>query len=110
MTGFPPRIGAPARLRTHQDLLIVPQCWTIGVELTFYLVAPFACRSVRGTTALFLFGLATRLCLGAFATPGLDTWLYRFAPAEMMLFASGGLAYFAGRAIRKRVPPGRLHD
>ena len=87
------------------DLLIVPQCWTIGVELTFYLVAPFACRSVRGTTALFLFGLATRLCLGAFVPPGLDPWLYRFAPAEMMLFASGGLAYFAGRAIRKRVPP-----
>ena len=37
--------------------------------------------------------------------PGLDPWFYRFAPAEMMLFASGGLGYFAGRAIRKRVPP-----
>jgi hypothetical protein len=32
--------------------------------------------------------------------PGLDPWFDRFAPAEMMLFASGGLGYFAGRAIR----------
>jgi peptidoglycan/LPS O-acetylase OafA/YrhL len=87
------------------EFLIVPQSWTIGVELTFYLIAPFTCRSVRGTAALFLFGLATRLCLGAFVMPGLDPWFYRFAPAEMMLFASGGLGYFAGRAIRKRVPP-----
>ena len=105
VTWFPYSLSQSGRLLAPTGLWIVPQCWTIGVELTFYLIAPLTCRSVRGTAALFLFGLATRLCLGAFVMPGLDPWFYRFAPAEMMLFASGGLAYFAGRAIRKRVPP-----
>jgi peptidoglycan/LPS O-acetylase OafA/YrhL len=79
--------------------LLVPQAWTLGVELTFYLVAPLLCRRLRGVAALFLFGLAVRLAIGLWRPP-LDPWSYRFAPAEMMLFAAGGLSYFAARAAK----------
>jgi peptidoglycan/LPS O-acetylase OafA/YrhL len=84
--------------------LIVPQCWTLGVELTFYLIAPFVCRSPWRVAGLFLFGLGARLIIGALVVPGYDSWLYRSSPAEMTLFASGGLAYFGGKLIYSRLP------
>lgn len=86
------------------SFLLVPQCWTLGVELTFYAVAPFVCRSVTRTIALCLFGLAVRLTVASLHPPTLDPWVYRFAPAEMMLFGAGGVAYFAGRALWQRWP------
>ena len=79
--------------------LLVPQCWSLGVELTFYLIAPFACRRLFGVVALLAFGVASRLIVAALHPPALDPWVYRFAPSEMMLFAAGGLAYFGGRSI-----------
>jgi peptidoglycan/LPS O-acetylase OafA/YrhL len=75
-------------------LLVVSPSWTLSIELTFYLIAPFVCRSPIRLSALFAFGVAVRLMLNHWALPG-DPFMYRFAPAEMMLFAAGGLAYFA---------------
>ncbi|MBR1193248.1 acyltransferase [Bradyrhizobium sp. AUGA SZCCT0160] len=83
--------------------LLVPQCWSIGVELTFYVIAPFVCRSWRGLSLLFAFGLASRIVTAALDLPP-DPWMYRFAPSEMLLFSSGGLAYFAGRNLCPRYP------
>ena len=85
--------------------LLVPQAWTLGVELTFYAIAPFVCRSVRRLGGLFVFGLSVRLLMGLYLLPAHDPWLYRFSPAEMMLFAVGGLAYFAGREVQARLHP-----
>lgn len=85
------------------EFLLVPQCWSIGVELTFYLIAPFVCRNWRGLAALFAFGLACRVVTAALHLPN-DPWMYRFAPSEMLLFACGGLAYFAGRDLCPRYP------
>jgi peptidoglycan/LPS O-acetylase OafA/YrhL len=86
------------------SFLLVPQCWSIGVELTFYLIAPFVCRKVSTLVALLGFGVVTRLIMGALHPPALDPWLYRFAPAEMMLFAAGGLAYFGGQLVYAHRP------
>src|SRR6266853_4369054 len=83
--------------------LLVPQCWSLGVELTFYLIAPFACRHWQSVAMLFGFGLASRAILAWFVPSG-DPWTYRFAPTEMMMFAVGGLAYFAGRNLCPRFP------
>jgi peptidoglycan/LPS O-acetylase OafA/YrhL len=85
------------------QFLLVPQCWSLGVELTFYLIAPFACRRWQSVAMLFAFGLASRAVLAWFVPLG-DPWTYRFAPAEMMMFAAGGLAYFAGRDLCPRFP------
>jgi len=84
-------------------LLLVPQAWSLGIELTFYLVAPFICRSPPRLLGLFCFGLLVRIGLGLWS-PERDPWLYRFSPAEMMLFASGGLVYFAGTWLETRLP------
>lgn len=81
----------------------VPQCWSLGVELTFYLIAPFVCRSWQRLTSLFVAALLLRFAL-TWVVPNADPWVYRFAPTEMVLFAAGGLAYFAGRDLCPRFP------
>lgn len=71
--------------------LVVPQAWSLGVEITFYLIAPFIVRRPK-----LVFGLA----LGSFTMTiigwlvGLDTdpWTYRFFPFELSLFLCGALA------------------
>jgi peptidoglycan/LPS O-acetylase OafA/YrhL len=110
---FVERAGSALRFTEHfgtgprpwmNEYLLVPQCWTLGVELTFYLLAPFVCRRVTGIAALLLFGVAVRVCLGFALPQDTDPWVYRFSPAEMMLFAAGGASYFAGREVCSRVP------
>jgi peptidoglycan/LPS O-acetylase OafA/YrhL len=86
------------------ELLLVPQAWTLGIELVFYLIAPFICRSPWRLLGLFIVGAAVRVTIGTWS-PDLDPWSYRFAPAEMTFFALGGLSYFAGSALRRYVRP-----
>ena len=84
-------------------LLLVPQAWSLGVELTFYVIAPFVCRSPRRLALLLAAGLMVRVGLGIWS-PARDPWSYRFSPAEMTFFAFGGLGYFAAIQLDKYVP------
>jgi peptidoglycan/LPS O-acetylase OafA/YrhL len=73
--------------------LLVPQAWSLSVELMFYLCAPFILRNrsllysclalspiARSAAMLSGFGLA-------------DPWSYRFFPFELSLFLMGALAH-----------------
>ncbi|MGY4269729.1 MULTISPECIES: acyltransferase family protein [unclassified Bradyrhizobium] len=88
-------------------LMLVPQMWSVGVELTFYAIAPFICRSPLRLLGLLAFGIAVRLAIGYWSPHDIDPWHYRFSPAEMTMFAAGGLSYFASKALRM-VPVGIL--
>ncbi len=71
----------------------VPQAWTIGVELTFYLIAPFIARRRLKIIFLLIFlSLLLRLIL---IQNGLkyDPWSYRFFPTEMVFFLLGIVSY-----------------
>lgn len=73
--------------------LVLPPSWSLGVELTFYLIAPLvARRSVR-----FLIGLIAGSFLVRFAAYAVfhhhDPWSYRFFPAELAFFLFGVLAH-----------------
>jgi peptidoglycan/LPS O-acetylase OafA/YrhL len=93
------QVGIPYP-RVH-EFLLVPPCWSLGVELTFYAIAPFVCRSFRRLLILFCIGFTIRVAIGVW-----QPWMYRFSPAEMMTFASGGLAYFAGTWLRTNISEG----
>ncbi len=71
----------------------VPQAWSLGVEMWFYLVAPFILRrSVRLVIGALLASIVLRMGLQfAFGLAG-DPWSYRFFPSELALFLLGAVA------------------
>ncbi|MBO9327577.1 acyltransferase family protein [Achromobacter xylosoxidans] len=73
--------------------LLVPQAWTLGVEMSFYLVAPFILASPRRLLTLLAASLALRGVLIATGIGLGDPWTYRFFPTELALFLIGSLSH-----------------
>ena len=72
--------------------LLVPQAWTLGVELTFYLIAPFVLPRRRLVYVLFAASLALRVAFILRGFGRFDPWSYRFFPTELALFLAGALS------------------
>lgn len=93
---------ARAGAGTHEPgwgFLTIEQGWSIGVELWFYLLAPFILR--RPTVFLCVLAAASlglRIVLAQALDWRGDPWSYRFFPSELMVFLAGSLAYRAYRA------------
>ncbi len=82
----------------HSDVplyqgLLVPQAWTLGVEMSFYLIAPFVLHSPRRLLTLLAASLALRAVLIATGIGLSDPWTYRFFPTELALFLAGSLSH-----------------
>lgn len=76
------------------DFLMVPQAWTLGVELLFYLVAPWLVRrSTAVVVGVVSLGLLARLVGWHLLGLDHDPWTYRFFPFELSLFLMGTLSY-----------------
>jgi peptidoglycan/LPS O-acetylase OafA/YrhL len=75
-------------------LLVIPQAWTLGLEFSFYLIAPFIVRrSVAAIIVVFAASVGLRLCLQFWFGYQGDPWSYRFFPSELAVFLIGALAY-----------------
>lgn len=74
--------------------LFVPQAWTLGIELMFYLIAPFVVRR-SNYFIFFLISLSmlVRLFTYFFLGYANDPWTYRFFPSEIALFLIGAISY-----------------
>jgi peptidoglycan/LPS O-acetylase OafA/YrhL len=72
--------------------LLVRQAWTLGVELTFYALAPFILRNNRIVILLIILSLSIRGFLFSIGLGMSDPWTYRFFPAELSFFLFGALA------------------
>lgn len=83
--------------------LLVPQAWTLGIELTFYLLAPFIVRSLKWLLILLVASFALRICLLATGLGFVDPWTYRFFPNELGLFLLGALSQQILTPIWKRI-------
>jgi peptidoglycan/LPS O-acetylase OafA/YrhL len=94
--------------RQFWTLLLIPPSWTLGIELFFYAMAPYFCRSGKRLLVLFAMSVMVRIYLGTITPPLGDPWVYRFWPAEMAFFAAGGLAYLGGDWLVQRVSPATL--
>jgi peptidoglycan/LPS O-acetylase OafA/YrhL len=82
--------------------LVVPQAWSLGVEVTFYLLAPFLLRrSLILQISLIMASLALRFSLKYFFGLFHDPWSYRFFPFELAFFLLGSVAYriYASRRV-----------
>jgi peptidoglycan/LPS O-acetylase OafA/YrhL len=80
--------------RSLYDLMPIPQGWALGVELTFYLMAPaIVRRPLPVLVAVLLASVALRLGLQFIVGFSGDPWSYRFFPSELALFMCGAIAY-----------------
>jgi peptidoglycan/LPS O-acetylase OafA/YrhL len=91
-------------------LLVIPQGWTLGLELSFYLTAPFL---VRRSLAVIFALLAASLLLRLLLQLGLgysgDPWSYRFFPFELAIFLVGAIGYRVYRSADPGRDPRLLH-
>lgn len=73
--------------------LWIPQAWSVGIELTFYIIAPLLAR--RLTVRMLLVVVALSMCARFYLYAGFnlahDPWTYRFFPFELACFAIGML-------------------
>lgn len=75
------------------QLLLNPYAWSLGSEISFYLIAPYLLkRSVKTISTVILISVLVRLGIAALSLP-LDPWTNRFFPAELSTFLCGSLAY-----------------
>lgn len=92
--------------------LFVPQAWSLGLEILFYLLAPwFARQKAAWLVVWILLSLLLRFYLHNGLSLTHDPWTYRFFPTELVFFLAGCLSYRLYRRIRvKRIPrsAGRL--
>jgi peptidoglycan/LPS O-acetylase OafA/YrhL len=76
-----------------EKFLLVPQAWSLSIELGFYLLAPWLVRrSTRALVAILAVTLAARVALAAVGL-SFDPWTYRFFPVEVGSFVLGVLLY-----------------
>jgi peptidoglycan/LPS O-acetylase OafA/YrhL len=73
--------------------LVIHQTWTLGVELSFYLIAPFVLPRRNLIYALLVFSVGLRVYLLRTGLGFRDPWTYRFFPTELALFLSGSLSH-----------------
>ena len=73
--------------------LFVPQAWSVGVELTFYIIAPFLLPRKKLIYLMLLLSLTLRIYLIKIGIGLQDPWNYRFFPTELTLFLLGALSH-----------------
>ena len=83
--------------------LIIAPAWTIGLELTYYLIAPFIVKRAL-YILLILMGLSliTRVILIKIGLSH-DPWNYRFFPNEILFFLTGNISYRMYVFLKKRL-------
>jgi peptidoglycan/LPS O-acetylase OafA/YrhL len=83
-----------------QRFMLVPQAWSLALELVFYTLAPFLVRKPTRIVFLILLSLGLRLVLVFGLQLRVDPWEYRFFPNELALFLTGSLGYHAYRQMK----------
>ena len=74
--------------------IFIPQAWSIGLELAFYLIAPFIVRKRYAIIIILLLASMIGKIYGMTHGLNSDPWSYRFFPFELMYFMMGTLSYF----------------
>lgn len=74
-------------------LFLIAPAWTLGIELLFYILAPFLVRrSIWLSLGLLAISSAARI-LAYLNGLDHDPWNYRFFPFEISLFLAGSVSY-----------------
>jgi peptidoglycan/LPS O-acetylase OafA/YrhL len=81
------------------SVMSLAPAWTLDLELTFYLLAPFLVK----LRLRYIFGIIAASLMARFAWYAMghvvDPWIYRFFPFEIGLFLAGVAAYRVSSAL-----------
>ena len=72
--------------------LLLPQAWTLSLELSFYALSPFIVRSLWRTAFFMLLSAGSMLTYILLGGSMHDPWSYRFFPFELSLFLVGSFS------------------
>ncbi|MGA9673173.1 MAG: acyltransferase [Terracidiphilus sp.] len=72
--------------------LLITQAWTLGVELSFYILAPFIVTRIGRIWIALAISITVRFALAILGLGFKDPWTYRFFPSEMTWFMLGALS------------------
>lgn len=76
------------------NYLLVPQAWTVSIELMFYVIAPFiVTKNIRWQLLFLALAIAFRFTMVHYTQLSFDPWTYRFFPFELMFFLGGSVIY-----------------
>jgi len=82
--------------------LLIPQGWTVGLELMFYLIAPLLVRKkLKIIIPLIILSVTIRILLFNMGYKD-DPWTYRFFPSELVFFLLGNISYRILKFIQKQ--------
>jgi peptidoglycan/LPS O-acetylase OafA/YrhL len=85
------------------NYLLIPQCWSIGIELSFYLLVPLLNRfTTPWLVAIAVLASSCRFVTYLKLGTAQDPWIYRFFPFEIAFFVFGMLAYRAYAMLKPR--------
>lgn len=73
--------------------LLIPPAWSLGVELAFYIVAPFILLNKKRLLVFFALSLALRIIFIFLGFGMNDPWSYRFFPTELAVFLAGAISH-----------------
>jgi peptidoglycan/LPS O-acetylase OafA/YrhL len=73
--------------------LLVPQAWSLGVELLFYFIAPWIVRKRSLIIGIYITLSFTLRVFIYYNGLHYDPWIYRFFPTELTLFLLGAISY-----------------
>ncbi len=90
--------------------LIIPQAWTLGLEISFYLIAPFILSRKKILFLLLIFSFVVRIILHQIGLGQEDPWVYRFFPSELAFFILGALSQQILMPLYKRLIPKRCFE
>ncbi len=84
--------------RVH-NFFLVPQAWSLGIEISFYMLAPFLLRRHwLAVLTVAVVALTVRIASGL----DQDPWTNRFFPFELMVFLLGVLSFHWYVRIKSR--------
>ncbi|MGG2345083.1 hypothetical protein ACJKRE_08285 [Rickettsia amblyommatis] len=83
------------------QFLLIPPGWSIGLEIAFYLMAPWILKKKNiYILSIICISLITRIILQFNGFIG-DSWSYRFFPSELAVFLIGSQAFYIYTKFKK---------
>ena len=73
--------------------MVLPQCWSVALEIYFYALCPFVIRNKTAILTLIGLSIFANIILIASDLIFVDPWSYRFFPSQLYLFLFGVVSH-----------------